>query len=1527
MVSSFIAILSFTGNSLAAAGTSNEPKIGEHFKVIPGAYGTNEITLVANGLNYQDTNGNWIESIPIVQSFSSAIVCTGASYRVILATNLNSYGSVDMELPADPATGTRGRMVSHPLGIAFYDPDSGGSVLLAQLKDCSAQIVSNKVIFADAFVGSNGIEGSVTYTYDVGHFHQDIMLTAKPSVTPADFGMGANARLEMLTEIVQSPAPVITEKAMSTGTRSATSAMTAQSATEPAVTDQTLNYGTMQMGMGRAFSTPTTPSTASPQSALPVIKRLVSIDSRAVLTEDVLWNKAAEALQNLPQSSGGASAAPPSAKRTLPRRKMLAQMTVPSPRPGKMRPFNERLAEASRLPLPKIASLNSQLLGASKRSDGGSALNLPPGFVMDYEIVQTCNDYTFQSDHTYFINSSVVMWYATIQSGAVIKLSSSGNLRPTVAINCPDYEQKAVITDMNDDSAGGALGKISGSLGYIPASRAYVGLDLSQMDGYGGYVHNLDIRFFSIGIIAPLNGYNWCYVYDCWFFECGLGAYGTVNSLSVSTSDFCNVGTLYSPNNIYTYYNTTCEADRNGNGLPDTWEMTYFASLNHAGSELDAEGNTLLYDYQNNLDPNIIRFTVRLGNQYFKTTNATGTFNVLNGVAGSKAVLVNNTNFNSAVWTSYNGTANFQLGSTDGVYQVWLGLKGFASGSTPVWMGTEVYLDRVAPVLAITSPITNSTVSAPWLQVQGYSPEELQSVTYDLSNAVTLVTNQPGYGTKSYLDTNTLTFTTNWFQCYDIFLTNGLNKITVHGTDMAGNVTSTNINVNLSYASASNPVIQVTWPQNGMKLCQNSFDLRGWTEDAAASVFATITDTNGNTNTISGVVERTGVLWVEGLPLAGGINQLTLVVTNAAGLVSSTNLFLVKSDMTLGLTAINGDLWKPTVSANGTISDPTATIHVNGAPGVNNGDGTWNADQVPVSSSGMASFDMHATPSGGGDPSDAGTNVEKAAEITMDGAKWTDERLDQHYPDNGHYYTSEKETWDWTSDGGGTLKELWQWNDPGNHGDASFPIATGGDLTSGHIDSWWWSDFDSIDILAEDLINWIISVDWQWWISTTHGTVGQGGYNEWKRWDQEQGSLTASEKNSMETWSEKKTAQPRWTLHTGGQKTPGGEDLFSLASQTQQEVPLKGKIVDGVRVPNTQPTINGKAQGADGIVWTTLPAGTDVKLTFQTGVPLARIGPWMQKFHPYITANGINLETETPEFCVGQHVTFALNGLPSCSSYTAHWALPQKYVNEQWRRSHYVVIDPMTGTGYMQDYGSVNYRINTDLLTNLLSTSCWYVNKPGGTVTLGAFMYFGNGQNVFVKAKGNITIFRPFVTMVNPRQFGPPTVIWVSPWSGVIFHGGTISLGIASTTNNMSYLLRIISSDFRGDGGITQICDINSSGLDFGCSGCLDGIDPYARTTVMKSPNPSGNQNLINLDDAPTATTTTGTVILEDSFVDYVTFTPWADESIAVTIAKVTWAVSASSVYPSPTINQSITGPAGPTDSDEFPEWTTVRGE
>ncbi|MCX6925943.1 MAG: hypothetical protein NT154_22465 [Verrucomicrobia bacterium] len=96
----------------------------------------------------------------------------------------------------------------------------------------------------------------------------------------------------------------------------------------------------------------------------------------------------------------------------------------------------------------------------------------------------------------------------------------------------------------------------------------------------------------------------------------------------------------------------------------------------------------------------------------------------------------------------------------------------------------------------------------------------------------------------------------------------------------------------------------------------------------------------------------------------------------------------------------------------------------------------------------------------------------------------------------------------------------------------------------------------------------------------------------------------------------------------------------------------------------------------------------------------------------------------------------------------------------------------------------------------------------------------------------------------------------------------------------------------------------------------------------MKNANPTGNMNLLDLEDAPNANTTTGTIYMQDSFDDYVMFSPDPQSSsIYVTIAKTTWSVNASVVYPSTTISQTVTGPTGLTNCTDFPVWTTTRQE
>ena len=453
---------------------------------------TNRYTIIGNGLNVQDARGNWVEARPVVQVYQDSLVCTGASYRVILNRNLNTAGAVDLE------TSDKQRIVSNPLGIGFFDPDTGRSVLLAQIKDCEAAVVSNRVVYADAFEG-NGIRASVAYRYEAGHFHQDVSFASRPAIAPADFGMGSRTRLELMTELVQSPVPGRVVHLIDQETDPSVRARMA----EPDVVDETLSFGAeMIMPLGKAFQTSRL-ETNGPPRGIPVAKRLMEISGRQVLVESLSWQEAKPFLDQLPQRTASATGS----KQQADKRRHLPE----SARLDQQQTFATRLAQASQSRRIELVASNSKVGTAAQQV----------GFVMDYELVQSANDYTFQSGHTYLINinSPVTIGYVTIQSGAVIKFASAyGILRPTYILQCPSSGPKAVLTDMNDDSIGQT---ISGSAGHYTGYHAYAALDLSQFDngGNGAYVQNLDIRFISLGVAAPTIGGNWCYVYDCWFFQ------------------------------------------------------------------------------------------------------------------------------------------------------------------------------------------------------------------------------------------------------------------------------------------------------------------------------------------------------------------------------------------------------------------------------------------------------------------------------------------------------------------------------------------------------------------------------------------------------------------------------------------------------------------------------------------------------------------------------------------------------------------------------------------------------------------------------------------------------------------------------------------------------------------------------------------------------------------------------------------------------------------------------------------------
>jgi hypothetical protein len=411
--------------------------------------------------------------------------------------------------------------------------------------------------------------------------------------------------------------------------------------------------------------------------------------------------------------------------------------------------------------------------------------------------------------------------------------------------------------------------------------------------------------------------------------------------------------------------NVLVALDSNGDGMPDWWIWKYFGSLNLSATNLDSQGFTLLFDYQNGIDPNMISFSLLYTNQYATVSGAPVQVNVTAGAPSYLAILVDDTNQVDATWNTYTSSnLIINLGVTQGWHNVWVGLRGLPPDAQQTWQREHLNL-ALPPVLVITNPAAN-VVSQPIVQIYGYCQESLASISYDISNAVGVVTNQPSEITDQFYDTNACGFTTNYFECLDVPLTNGLNIITLHATDLAGNTTVTNFNFTLDYSSKTNPpVVQITWPQIGTQISGSNFTCRGWLDDPTATITTQLVLTNGfgtnmfvYTNTYDGGVERNGNFWLENLPINTGTNTFTITVTDAAGNTSVTNISVVQSTLVLTVNPVTPDsqLWQPTVNLTGTISDPTYAVWVNGVKGHNNGNGTWSANNVPVNSGGTASF-------------------------------------------------------------------------------------------------------------------------------------------------------------------------------------------------------------------------------------------------------------------------------------------------------------------------------------------------------------------------------------------------------------------------------------------------------------------------------------------------------------------------------------------------------------------------------------------
>ena len=990
----------------------------------------------------------------------------------------------------------------------------------------------------------------------------------------------------------------------------------------------------------------------------------------------------------------------------------------------------------------------------------------------------------------------------------------------------------------------------------------------------------------------------------------------------------------------------------NGNTTPDWWFWEYFGTTDWSDNSPDSRGNSLLDDYQNGLDPNIIGFSINVTNQFVRTSLTSASLSVGSGEPFNVSLLLDDTNLADACWVPFtNSTVALNLGSTQGWHSVCIGLTGHATNSTPSWQSIRLKYDPTLPVLTITNPVPG-VVTVPMIELQGYSSKPLTAISYDLNNAAGSVSGQQVLVLDQYYDTNTWEYTTSTFQAFDVPVTNGLNVITLHAKDLAGNTTSAIYNYTLDYSTKTNPpLVKLYWPQNQTAICISNYTWRGWVSDFTATVVAQSVDSTGNTNVYFAEVGRDGNFWVENMALPSGTNYLTLAVTDAAGNVTMTNITVASGFIALNINPPASDqLWSNAIPVTGTISDSSDyTVWVNGVKATLNGDGTWTANNVYLPTGGTAVLQARAIPNSdnggngtggtGGGPVSYDSLGNPSSYLAQDTDTQEDKPVRLYVSSYFLNETGSKQESEYFMDAGGNpvipfgLSSTWEWDK-----DTGTTSGNWGDGSGGSANSTWQEI--STNMLGSGSFNDSNNVTYK---STTYPDVEIATQDEGNDdhgnpmpiileycdistpvTDHTGSALVPPEyfdgaNYDLQTMkdTESRYAKATIMLYTGGKGVPGHESLFGLSAtagnvafcKDPPPMQLYYSCAPSSPIPPTSIRLGELGYlGSDGNLFVALPDNVTKNVTpTVSGSQYYTFNMLATPYQLVLAANGLPLAASSasslmPEFCVGQAVQLVATWappLPAGTQSTYEWVATLDYVDKE-----------VPGNGD----ASPLYEMDASLETNSIWNLWWY---SGGVsdVFCSTANVFPNGQIVSLQADGYVSIYRPrivkFVTT-------PPYVPMVA--------AGFLSLGNVNTMDGaMSFGAHVSTkASFPGNVNWTQLINRNTTWKTSTAGQYWLDNDLFYNTVnhVIGAPpahvyiNPEGTLTFADSPGVPSAVH----VDCADSFETYLVFRPDPqDTSIWVTLAVVNWGWSgAENVW-----NLTSSSVSGPTDTDStgFPQW------
>ncbi len=456
-----------------------------------------QIVELADGLNYRDEAGNWQPTRAVFEETPAAFVARFGPHKAILARQMGE-AVLDLEMPDGV------RLAGAPLCLAYFDPVSGKSVILAVAEPSTGQQVSsNQVVYPAVF---SSPRASVRYTYEQNRFHQDILLHEAPAA-PSRFNLSDRLRLEVMTEwqphIVE---PQKTRRVLSVETNQTLRSVMA----EAEFADESLAFGAeMTMGAGGAF-TLFNEGELEPAS-IPIGKRFVRIDGRPIVLEGVEHRAIKPWLDRLPKARASAGGEPSATK-------------------------TARYAAADRRSLPK-ASWNQRKEAKARRSESRETVvaSTEPSVVLDFvfELNGTKSNWLLANNTNWWITGNVNLnGTTTLEGGTVIKfkkgVGASLNVNGSVVCNTSQYFP-AVLTADEDDSIGEFIYPSSPEV----TSSGYYATVALNLNSYGTTLQHLRIAYAQEAIRYTGSSYigsqtlRHLQIVHC---QTGIAAYGSGSS-------------------------------------------------------------------------------------------------------------------------------------------------------------------------------------------------------------------------------------------------------------------------------------------------------------------------------------------------------------------------------------------------------------------------------------------------------------------------------------------------------------------------------------------------------------------------------------------------------------------------------------------------------------------------------------------------------------------------------------------------------------------------------------------------------------------------------------------------------------------------------------------------------------------------------------------------------------------------------------------------------------------------------------